>query len=462
MADEEPAPDVDAGDKSPRSDAGGDKKAGGAAAGGMAGMKAKANSALDDLDDHLPPSLRTAKQIAKKLGTNKAARMACMALAGGERLTKVQKKALFKMGLKDKINTEAMIAMLKQSDGLGVTPMELDMMRAEGIKKQLPKQLLTGFGWMAGENAGPGTMSVILEAQARLCGLASAVDSDEAEVASVRVLRQMVFGQSIRPLDMAEMLCTVFGTLDGTKSNDNASEKFWLRFSKDCLASPDSNESIMLQQLMLGRGVGEWSSCKLPIEEQGKVLIKLIERIERGAPPVTKPPPSKEAIAAGGALMADAFADSDIDENETKMIFRDYDLDHGGSLDMEELTKVVISIIKTARKSAVEKVSLLVLLGVDFTSFTSRLLGYHPFTTHLFHPFVLTRDYTNPSVSHGTVRILASCFLRRSPACLPACSPPLCRAFRLLVLTRTLPALYPPSRYSVHRYRPLLRSSSVM
>ena len=53
---------------------------------------------------------------------------------------------------------------------------------------------------------------------------------------------------------MADFICTVMGTLDGTSSNDNAAEKFWLRFSKDALAVPGSAESIMLQQLLLGRG----------------------------------------------------------------------------------------------------------------------------------------------------------------------------------------------------------------
>jgi len=329
--------------------------AGAKATGAMDGMKAKASSAMDDLDDHLPPSLRTAKQIAKKLGTNKAARAACMTLASGERLTAVQKKALFKMGIREKVDERAMLAMIKQADGLGVTPMELDLMKAEGLKKQMSKQLLNGFGWMAGENAGPGTMSVILEAQARLCGIASAVDSDEAEVSSVRVLRQMVFGHSIRPMDMADYLCTVFGTLDGTESNNNTAEKFWLRFAQDALAVPNSKESIMLQQLLLGRGIGPWSASKVPVEDQGEVLIKLITRIERGAPKVKKPPPSKDDIAAGGALMAEAYADCDIDEDETRLIFQDYDTDHGGSLDMDELTKVIIAIIKRVRKSAVEK-----------------------------------------------------------------------------------------------------------
>ena len=230
-----------------------------------------------------------------------------------------------------------------------------DLLRETAISKGLPKPLLNGFGWMATENGGPGTISVILEAQARLCGQASAVDTDDAEISSVRVLRSMIFGHSIRPLDMADFICTVMGTLDGTSSNDNAAENFWLRFSKDALAVPGSAESIMLQQLLLGRGVGEWSPCGLPVEEQATVITKLIERIERGAPPVSRPPPDEAAVAAGGALLAEAFADSEIDEAETRLIFKDYDTDHGGSLDMGELNKVVLSIIKTARQSAVDR-----------------------------------------------------------------------------------------------------------
>ena len=96
-----------------------------AGAGAAAKAPTSASAALNDLDDSLPPSLRTAKLIAKKLGTNKAARSACMALAGGERLTKMQKKALFKMGIREAVPPQAMVAMVKQADGLGVTPMDL-------------------------------------------------------------------------------------------------------------------------------------------------------------------------------------------------------------------------------------------------------------------------------------------------------------------------------------------------
>ena len=317
---------------------------------GAAGMAAKAGSALDDLDDALPPSLRTAKQIAKKFGANKAGREACLALAKGERLTPTLKKALFRMGAEAKLEKGVMAAFIKQSEGIGVTPMELEAMDRAAKEAKVPKELRRGFGWMASENAGPGTISVILEAQALIRGLDAAVDMDDMDVEAVRDLRDMVHGKKLRPMDAAEFIMAVTGT-----AAHGPEEKFWTRFCQDALAISGSAEEIMLYQLLLGRGVGFWSPCKLPEAEQAQVLPNLMRRIARGAPPVKPPPPSAEEVAESASLLASAFQDSDVDEAECRDIFKESDKDGSGTLTVDELAVVCIDIIKTVRDHAVKE-----------------------------------------------------------------------------------------------------------
>jgi hypothetical protein len=158
-----------------------------------------------------------------------------------------------------------MFAMMKQSDGLGVTPMELRQLQDVATNFGVPKAAVNGFGWMAAANAGPGTIATLLEQKAFLNGHRE-VDEDAALVhrqvcrhdigppqkngrppqhgSVLRVPRlsrdhrgtltcqtwpggiaagglysnhsgvvQMIFGQRVRPVDVAEVLCII--TNDG-------------------------------------------------------------------------------------------------------------------------------------------------------------------------------------------------------------------------------------------------------
>ena len=117
---------------------------------------------------------------------------------------------------------------------------------------------MNGFGWMAAENAGPGAISMILEAQASLRGEASHVDGSTEQVQSLRVLRNMIFGKKLRVQELSGFLTTLTGY------DQQLDKRFWRRFAKDALAKAGSHESVMLQQLCTGRGVGAWSPCQLP------------------------------------------------------------------------------------------------------------------------------------------------------------------------------------------------------
>lgn len=165
---------------------------------------------------------------------------------------------------------------------------------------------------MAAENAGPGSISVILEAQGWLYGRATAAHLSTDEVQAVGVLRSMIFGKEIRerhikirPSHMAEFIQTVTGAFGQTEAG--AAEKFWNRFARDALAIPDSVEYMMLQQLLLGRGVGEWSPTGLSVEEQAEVLPRLIHRIEAGEPTMTASPPDAIAVKVGARRLKSCF-----------------------------------------------------------------------------------------------------------------------------------------------------------
>ena len=100
------------------------------------------SSIMDDLDDALPPSLRTAKAIAKKLGTNVGARSACTQIAAGEKLTRAQKKSLFRLGEAEGIDKRAMVTVVKQSERLGVEPSELAALGKAAVKAKVPPSMV--------------------------------------------------------------------------------------------------------------------------------------------------------------------------------------------------------------------------------------------------------------------------------------------------------------------------------
>ena len=99
------------------------------------GLMAKANAVMSDLDDHLPPSVRTKKMIATKLGANNAGRAACLNIIAGEPLTRHQKRAMFRLGRVAEVDETAIMSMMKLHDGFGVTPMELAGMEAAARAK---------------------------------------------------------------------------------------------------------------------------------------------------------------------------------------------------------------------------------------------------------------------------------------------------------------------------------------
>jgi Ca2+-binding EF-hand superfamily protein len=300
----------------------------------------------DHLDDALPPSLRTAKQITKKFGANRAAKEACLAMAGGERLTQAQKRALFRVGKKEGVDDRAMVCMVKQTDHEGMKPDEVQVLRNAAKAKDLPHSLVNGFGWMAAECAGPGTISVILEAQARLRGEASAVDVDIEDIEAVKTLRDMVLGHKLRTGPLSAFLETLTGIHDPT---------FWHRFAHDVLAVPGSNEYLLVVQLMNGRGVAEWSPTGLPNEEQSQCLLDVIDRIEYGFPPVMAPPPGPEEQAEGAKSLARALRHDHLDEEDMLEIFQEFDEDASNALSTRELQAVIVTLIRMARDASVKQ-----------------------------------------------------------------------------------------------------------
>lgn len=99
-------------------EAGGHGTADGAAAGAekKQAVAAAGQVKAPELDDALPPSMRAAKQIAKKFGANKAGREACLTLAKAEPLTPALKKALFRMGKEAALEPGVMVSVIKQSE----------------------------------------------------------------------------------------------------------------------------------------------------------------------------------------------------------------------------------------------------------------------------------------------------------------------------------------------------------
>ena len=101
----------------------------------------EARASLMDTLDETPPSVRTAQMIDKRLGSNRAGRSACMAIATGDRLTQSQKRAMFRLGRREGVPDKAVVSILKQTDGVGLTPMELggleDAATAAGVSPSL-------------------------------------------------------------------------------------------------------------------------------------------------------------------------------------------------------------------------------------------------------------------------------------------------------------------------------------
>ena len=139
-------------------------------------------------------------------------------------------------------------------------------------------------------------------------------------------------------MDMANFLCTLTGTV-----GNSSSEQFWARFAKDALAEPQSHEAIVLQQLLLGRGVGWWSQTKLPEDQQFNVLRALINDIEAGKPPREPALPNAADLAKGAVLVQAAFSSPHINFDDTQMrvIFKKYD-----GLDVVRMCKFACELLR--------------------------------------------------------------------------------------------------------------------
>eukprot|EP01048_Picozoa_sp_COSAG05_P023207 COSAG05_NODE_4929_length_1323_cov_2.189542_2_plen_93_part_01 len=93
--------------------------------------------------------MRTNRLVTKHFGDNHAAAEACLAMAKGEKLSLPLQKALFRVGKKIKLEDGVMRSMIKQAQGVGVTPHELGRLEAAASAANVPKDYLTGFGSMA-------------------------------------------------------------------------------------------------------------------------------------------------------------------------------------------------------------------------------------------------------------------------------------------------------------------------
>ena len=63
----------------------------------------------------------------------------------------------------------------------------------------------------------------------------------------------------------------------------------------------------------------------------------------------------RAGLTAGASLLMGAMDDGEMDEHESRQVFRAFDDDHSGSLDFTELRKVVISIFRVARDGKLER-----------------------------------------------------------------------------------------------------------
>lgn len=313
------------------------------------GLMAKANAAVGAVSEHLPPSLRAKKIIATRLGANSAGRSACLNIMSGERLTRHQKRAMFRLGRDMGVDDGAMLSMLKLHDGFGVTPMELAEMEAVARAKGVPQQYISSFGWRAAENGGPGAISVILEAQALIHHVPSAVDTIDDDLANVQTLRALVFERPV----LASELAAFIGSIAGVSTKD---KDFVLRFSKDVLSDPQSNlATVMLKQILLGRGCASWSITGLTAEDQGALIDDLIDEIESGAPRRQQAPPDKSQVAEGAAVLKQAMADAAIDEEEARRIFEKFDRDKSGTLHSREIDAVILALVRESRDAMLRR-----------------------------------------------------------------------------------------------------------
>lgn len=313
------------------------------------GLMAKASAGLDILDDNLPPSLRTKKMVARHLGANSAARTACMAIIAGEPLTRHQTRAVYRLARNEKVDDAVALHMMRLYHGEGLAPSELHECERAAAKAGVPRAMIAGLGWRCAENGGPGSMSVILEAQARIRGQASAIDSRLDDLVAVRVLRELVFERPPLAGDLVVYLTAILGA----ERQDHA---FLLRFARDVLAEPDSPlQIVVLKQLLLGRGCAAWSETDLSPEEQLALVERLVDDIECGAPPKITPAPSAEDVAEGAKMLKAALADTHIDAAEAKRVFDHFDRDGSGVLDDREVEAVVFHLIREARDAVVAK-----------------------------------------------------------------------------------------------------------
>ena len=178
-----------------------------------------------------------------------------------------------------KLEDAIALSFMKLYYGIGVMPSELHAMEAAATKAHVPKAMVAGIGWRAAENAGPGSMSVILEAQARPRGQQSAVDANNDDIVAVRVLRELIFERSPLPGDLVIFMAALLGT-------DRQDHAFMLRFCRDVCAEPDSHLFTMIaKQLPLGRGCAGWSETKLDPAAQFALVEQCVDDIESGKPP---------------------------------------------------------------------------------------------------------------------------------------------------------------------------------
>lgn len=313
------------------------------------GIMAKANAGLDSINDNLPPSLRTKKMVAAHLGANSAARAACMAIISGEPLTRHQTRAFFRLARNENVDDAIALHFMRLYHGEGLSPSEMHLCEAAAAKAGVPRGMVAGIGFRAAENGGPGAMSVILEAQARIRGQESAVDADNDDLVCVRVLRDLLFERRPLPGDLVVYLTSILGA----EKQDHA---FLLRFARDVLAEADSPlQIVVLKQLLLGRGCAEWSETNLPPDAQLALVEQLVDDIESGKPPRVPPPPSEAEVAAGARMLRAALADTQIDEAEAKRIYDHFDRDGSGVLNGREIEAVVFHLIREARDASVAK-----------------------------------------------------------------------------------------------------------
>ena len=134
------------------------------------------------------------------------------------------------------------------------------------------------------------------------------MDVNNDEIASVRVLRDMVAGRLVRAPDLANFMCCLCGTYD------RSGKAFWGRFARDVLAQPGSPmHRALCEELLVGRGLRNQNSMA--------DIADLVNAIDEGRAPVPRAAVDSGHIKHGAQVLLNTIVHGRMLETEPRAIF---------------------------------------------------------------------------------------------------------------------------------------------